>query len=78
MKPNLLHRLAHNGAHECCPKGYRAVPNVTGDPDFDATLLKRNNKDMPKRLDLYLKRGKSNAYGPLTGYDGYHNYNGDT
>lgn len=78
MKPNLMHRLAHNGAHvNDAPKGWHSVPNCTGDYDLDATIMHRTNSDMPKRLELYLKRGKSGVYGPLTGYNGYKNYHGD-
>jgi hypothetical protein len=77
MKPNLMHRLAHNGCHKVAPQGYHTLPNVTGDYDLDATILHRTNTDMPKRLELYVKRGKGGCYGPLTGYNGYHGYHGD-
>jgi hypothetical protein len=73
-----MHRLAHNGSHvDCSPKGYHAVPNVTGDYDLDATIMHRNNKDLPRRLELYVKKGKATSYGPLTNYNGYSNYHGD-
>jgi hypothetical protein len=79
MKPNEMHRLAHNGCHDDdAPKAWRDVPNLTGDYDLDATILHRNNKDLPNRLKLYTKRGKGGTYGPLTAYNGYSNYHGDT
>ena len=77
MKPNAMHKLAHQGCHECAPKGWHQVPKVTGDYDFDATIEHRNNKDMPSRLALYTKGGRVNAYGPRTSYRGYHGYGGD-
>jgi hypothetical protein len=58
------------------PKGWRDVPVMSGDYDFDATIEHRNNPNLPARLNLYLKR-YSNAYGPITGYTGYQNYHGD-
>ena len=78
MKPNTMHRLGHNGAHTCAPKGWRGVPNLVGDYDLDATILHRSNRDLPHRLELYVKRGKGGTYGPLTAYNGYSNYHGDT
>lgn len=74
-----MHRLAHHGNHTAAPKGWRDVPNVTGDYDFDATIQHGRNSDMPLRLDMYLGgRNNGPGYGPLTGYNGYHNYHGDT
>ena len=54
--------------HECCPKEWRKVPNLTGDYDLDATIAHRKNGDMPHRLALYVS---NNAYGPKTAYRGY-------
>lgn len=65
----------HN--HECAPKGWRDVPDVTGDYDLDATILHRENADLPLRLALYLKQDR-NAFQPVTGYNAYHNYGGDS
>lgn len=76
MKPDKMHLLAHRGCHVCAPKGWRDIPNVTGDSDFDATILHRNNKNLPDRLELYVKRG-DNAYGYRSNYDSYHGYSGD-
>jgi hypothetical protein len=77
MKAKLMESIGHHGNHVCAPKAWRAVPNLTGDSDLDGTIMFRKNEDLPARLNLYVtKRGT--AYGPLTGYDGYHNYHGDT
>jgi hypothetical protein len=76
MRPSDMHRMAHRGCHSCAPKGWRDVPVMSGDYDFDATIEHRNNKALPARLNLYLKR-YSNAYGPITGYNGYDGYHGD-
>lgn len=78
MRPNQMHRLAHNGCHDCAPKAWHDVPLVTGDYDLDATILHRSNKAIPDRLELYLKKGKGGVYGPLTGYGASRNYHGDT
>lgn len=77
MRPNQMHRIAHGGCHQCGPRGWRDVPNVSGDYDLDATILHRNNKDLPHRLELYTRKRKG-SYGPLTAYNGYSNYHGDT
>lgn len=53
------------------------MPDLTGDYDLDATIAHRHNKDLPHRLGLYTKGKKQNAYGPRTGYTGYHGYSGD-
>ncbi len=76
MRPTDMHRLAHSGCHECAPKGWHDVPVCVGDYDMDATILHRNNKDLPLRLSLYVKR-RMNAYGPRTNYTGYHGLSGD-
>lgn len=71
MKPTQMHKLAHAGSHDSdSPKGWHDVPNCTGDYDLDATILHRSNRDLPARLELYIKR---NAYGPKTAYNGYMN-----
>jgi hypothetical protein len=64
-----MHNLAHQGCHDCGPKAWRNVPNVTGDYDLDATILHRNNPNLPARLKLYVKT-KLKSYGPK-GYAGY-------
>ncbi len=70
MKPNQMHSIAHEGCHDdCAPKAWHDVPKVTGDYDLDATILHRENPQLPRRLALYVKRGK--AYTPVTGYNGY-------
>jgi hypothetical protein len=77
MKRLQMMGISKNRTHEACaPKPWRDVPDVTGDYDLDATILHRDNADLPNRLALYTTNG--NAYGPLTGYNAYHNYRGDT
>lgn len=62
--------------HECAPKEWRTTPNVTGDADFDGSLVRCTNTDMPNRLKLYLLTDET-GYGPRTGYQGYSGYSGD-
>lgn len=76
MKPTDMHKMCHSGCHTNGPKDWHSVPVMTGDYDLDATILHRSNKDMPKRLNLYLRR-PSPGYGPRTGYDAYNTYSGD-
>lgn len=60
MKPNQMHQVAHNGNHDQdAPKAWHNVPNVCGDYDLDATILHRSNKDLPDRLNLYIRRPRS-------------------
>lgn len=68
MRPKEMHRLAHDGCHDCAPLGWHDVPRMTGDYDMDATILHRENTDLPARLHLYLKRG---AYSYKTAYNAY-------
>lgn len=62
--------------HECAPQDWRTTPNVTGDPDFDGSLVRCTNSDVPARLKLYLLTDEP-GYGPRTGYQGYSGYSGD-
>lgn len=71
----MMKRLGADHCHQCAPKAWRRVPDLTGDYDLDATIAHRANKDLPYRLGMYVKKGK--PYGPVTGYSGYHNYSGD-
>jgi hypothetical protein len=61
--------------HECCPKEFKSVPNITGHHELDAVIHKNGNKDIPARMRFYLENEE--AYGPKTGYSGYHGYSGD-
>ena len=76
MKRREAMHLAHGECHECAPKDWRKIPMLTGDYDFDATVMHRDNGDMPHRIRLYVKSAKS-SYSPKTGYNGYHGYSGD-
>jgi hypothetical protein len=76
MRPDKMHKLSNHHCHDCGPKAWHAVPDVTGDYDLDATIMHRNNPDLPKRLELYVKH-PGNAYGYRTGYNGYHGNHGD-
>lgn len=76
MRYSTMKSLGADHCHQCAPRGWRHVPDLTGDYDLDATIAHRNNKDLPHRLANYTKK-KVNAYGPRTGYNGYHGYSGD-
>ena len=62
--------------HECCPKEWRNTPDMSGSYELDAAINRSSNGDLPARLRLFLEN--ETAYGPRTGYDGYHNYGGDS
>lgn len=67
-------RGIHN--HEYAPEEFRRVPDMTGSVELDRVIQKNPNKDMKRRFEYYLDRSQS-AYGPKTGYSGYHGYSGD-
>lgn len=69
MKPSLAQY------HQCAPKEWRRTPDVTGSFELDASIARCKNGDLAKRMQFYVER--ENAYGPITGYDGYHGYSGD-
>jgi hypothetical protein len=64
-------------AHQCCPPTHRQVPNITGDYDFDASLVRSKNTDLAAKFRSHLATGGP-GYGPLTAYCGYSNYSGDS
>lgn len=70
MKSKAMQELSHSGTHDCAPKAWRDVPVLAGDYDFDATILHRNNGDLPDRLALYTVRPRP-AYGIRSGYGSY-------
>ena len=62
--------------HQCAPKALRRTPNLTGDPEFDNSVMHNNNSDMIARFKHHIATPHV-AYGPVTNYDGYRNYHGD-
>ena len=76
MRPRDMHNLAHRGCHDCAPKGWKGVPNVTGDYDFDATIMHSKNRDMATRLNQHLAHVNP-TYTPRQGYHGYNGNHGD-
>jgi hypothetical protein len=72
-----MHNLAHRGSHrDCSPKGWHSVPIVTGDYDFDASIMHKSNRDMPARLRQHLATSNP-RYTPRTAYHGYSGNHGD-
>lgn len=63
-------------SHEAAPEAWRRTPDMSGSYELDAAIQRSQNKNVPARLKMYLER--ETAYGARTGYDGYHNYGGDT
>lgn len=76
MRPNQMHAIAHRGCHDCAPKAWKRVPNVTGDYDLDATILHRKNRDMAARLKQHIA-APAPTYSPRTSYHGYSGNHGD-
>lgn len=74
MRSYDMHRIGHQGNHDVAPEGWHRVPKVTGDYDMDATIQHRANKDLARKLEMYVINGP--AYGPR-GYGGYRGYHGD-
>lgn len=71
MKYVDMHRQFHGGCHDCAPKAWHIVPRVTGDYDLDATIGHSANKDMQRKLSMYVQSQGSFGYGPKTGYNRY-------
>ena len=63
--------------HQCCPKDWKEVPNITGSHELDAVIARSTNSDVNDRLKMYVDR-QAGAYAPRTAYNGYSNYNGDS
>ena len=61
--------------HECCPKEFRGVPNVTGHHELDVVIARTKNRNVPDRLKMFVE--DDIPYGPKTAYSGYHGYTGD-
>jgi hypothetical protein len=68
MDKSHLKSLGLYGCHQCAPRGWRDTPIITADYDLDQTIMHRSNKDLPNRLQMYVKRA---SYGKRTGYSGY-------
>lgn len=54
--------------HDCAPKAWRKIPNITGDYDMDAAIMHSHNRDMAGKIMSHLS---TPHYGPKTGYNGY-------
>ena len=77
MRRREMMKINGGKCHQCAPRDWRSTPNVTGDYDLDMTILHRQNKDLPHRLELYTRKS-GKTYGMVTGYSGYSNMHGDT
>lgn len=43
--------------HNCAPKDWRQTPNLTGNHELDAVIMKNPNRSIPHRLEHYLDVG---------------------
>lgn len=75
MKNKHLSDFSQLGCHECCPKDFRGVHQITGHHELDVVIEKSINPNMKARLSDFVCSNE--AYGPLTAYNGYSNYRGD-
>jgi len=62
--------------HEAAPKEWRHTPRITGDYDFDMSILRCRNRDMQGKLARYVCTDHG-MYQPITAYRGYSHYSGD-
>jgi hypothetical protein len=67
--------IQHLPCHECAPKEWRHTHNITGNHEMDASIEHSKNGDMRQKLSDFVSYDE--AYGPITGYSGYHGYRGD-
>lgn len=72
-----MRRIKGFHCHECCPKDWQNVQDLTGSFELDAVIMRSRNKDMIDRLQNHITT-QSAAYGPITAYNGYRNYSGDS
>ena len=61
--------------HKFAPKEWRKTQDITGDHIMDESIHRCKNPDVRKKLTDYVTGDE--AYGPTTGYSGYHHYRGD-
>lgn len=71
-----MRKIAGIQNHWCAPKQWRTVQAITGDYVFDRSVAACKNTDMANHIQDHLSEGP--GYGPLTGYNGYRNYHGDS
>jgi hypothetical protein len=72
-----MHSIAHRGCHDCAPKPWRHVPKLTGDYDFDATIMHRKNKDMATRIGQHLSASRGDRTGRRVQRGANHGNHGD-
>lgn len=77
MRRKAMLEISGGQCHDCSPKEWRDIPNVTGDFDLDATIMNRKNPSLAAKLAMHLTRRPAHPYGPLTAYHGYSGYHGD-
>lgn len=63
--------------HTVAPSSWRRTSNITGDYEMDASILHCKNKSVPAKIKDHVAPSGP-GYGPLTAYDGYSNYSGDS
>jgi hypothetical protein len=73
--------------HQCAPSEWRHTPNMTGDHEFDASVMHASAKRVSRDIAHHIKGGSigniiedgRNAYQPRTNYAGgsYEGYHGD-
>lgn len=71
-----MRKLKTATLHRAVPQEFRQTQDITGSHELDAVIAHNSNPDMARRLEMYCDRSDL-AYGPLTGYSGYHGYSGD-
>lgn len=59
------------------PKEWQQTPELTGDHILDESIRRIPHADTQIRKDLLDYVTPDEAYGPITGYSGYHGYRGD-
>jgi hypothetical protein len=75
-KAQMLALHGQGETHKCAPKPWQEIPILTGDYDLDATIMHRQNPNIPARLEMYVKHS-GRAYAPRNDYNSYHGYGGD-
>jgi hypothetical protein len=66
----------YSQCHQCAPKEFKGVHDITGHHELDVVIEKSKNSSMKRKLEDFITHDE--AYGPLTAYSGYRNYRGDS
>jgi hypothetical protein len=63
-----MKKLSHYTNHECCPKDWRTIKDLSGSYELDGMIARISNKKMAEKLEDHLMCDQ--AYQKRTAYNG--------